>query len=122
MFDTSSAGRIGLAAALVAGLAACSEYMDRKDTIDFSAGDAVHTNLVTHMVDPWPVHARNKNIPMHGERAARATERYRCYANPLHPGLPGEIFDNDAGGGGGGPPSVNVTVNSGPPPGPKLGC
>lgn len=63
---------------LLAGpaLAGCAEYMDRKDTIAFNAGEAVRTNIVTHVTDPWPVHARNKDIAFSGERLARVTRRY----------------------------------------------
>jgi hypothetical protein len=64
--------------AVCASLAGCSEYMDRKDTIDLSAGNAVQTNVVTHVIDPWPVHARNKNISFSGERMQRAVHRYNC--------------------------------------------
>jgi hypothetical protein len=63
-------------------LGACSEYaeyMDRKDTIAFSAGNAVQTNIVTHVPDPWPAYARNRNIDMDGERMQNAVERYRTY-------------------------------------------
>lgn len=62
-------------------LAGCSQYMDRKDTIAFSAGEAVQTNIITHVPDPWPVHARNKEIAFSGERIARAVRRYECGSN-----------------------------------------
>ena len=52
-------------------------YLDRRDTVSFAAGDAVATNKVTHMVDPWPPYAGNRNIAFDGERAALAAERYR---------------------------------------------
>ena len=52
-------------------------YLDRRDTVSFGAGDAVATNKVTHMVDPWPPRAGDRNIAFDGERAAMAAERYR---------------------------------------------
>jgi len=52
-------------------------YLDRRDTVSFAAGDAVASNKVTHMIDPWPVRAGDRNIPTDGERAAAAAERYR---------------------------------------------
>ena len=52
-------------------------YLDRRDTVSFAAGDAVATNKVTHMVDPWPARAGDRNIAFDGERAALAAERYR---------------------------------------------
>jgi hypothetical protein len=57
-------------------LAACSEYLDRKDTIAFSAGDAVATNTVTHVIDPWPRSSSNTHIAYDGERMQRVIERY----------------------------------------------
>lgn len=74
----------------VGGLVGCSEYLDRKNTIAFSAGNAVQTNIITHVPDPWPVHARNKNIAFDGERMQRAVERYRC----------GPVAGGGASGGG----------------------
>jgi hypothetical protein len=72
--------RAGLLAAL-AGAAltsACTDmYLDRRDSVSFAAGDAQASNAVTHMVDPWPVVAGNRNIAFDGDRMQAAAERYR---------------------------------------------
>jgi hypothetical protein len=52
-------------------------YTDRRDTIALSAGDAVASNKMTHMVDPWPRHSANRNIAFNGEKMQTAVERYR---------------------------------------------
>ena len=71
-------------AALLAALAAttltgaCTDmYLDRRDPVSFGAGDAPAANKVTHMIDPWPVAAGNRNIDYDGERMQAAAERYR---------------------------------------------
>jgi hypothetical protein len=72
--------RCGLvsALALAALLGGCADiYYDRRETVTFHAGDAVATNKVTHIIDPWPRAAANRNIEAHGERVQRAVERYR---------------------------------------------
>ena len=67
---------LALAAATLLG--ACTDmYLDRRDTVSFAAGDAVAANKVTHMVDPWPIRAGDRNIQYDGERMAAAAERYR---------------------------------------------
>lgn len=66
--------------ALIAGmvLSGCSDlYFDRRETIVPSAGDALASNRVTQMVDPWPPSSANKNIAFNGERMQAAVERYR---------------------------------------------
>lgn len=90
-------------AALVAGfsLSGCSEYMDRKDTIAFNAGEAVQTSIVAHVTDPWPAHSRVKDIAFSGERMARAT---RCYE--LGP------RQNTASGTAAGAGAVTLNVNA----------
>lgn len=56
----------------------CSDiYFDRRETVALGAEDAVATNKVTHMVDPWPRHSANRNIAFNGERMQAAHERYR---------------------------------------------
>jgi hypothetical protein len=77
---------------VAAGLSGCAEYVDRKDTIAFSAGNAVQTNIVTHVVDPWPTSSRNKNFATSGQRMQRAIENYRCGRTPNGTG------DNGDGG------------------------
>src|SRR5512139_1476611 len=57
-------------------LTACSEYLDRKDTVAFSSGDSVAINQVTHVIDPWPRHSSNTRISYDGARMQRAMERY----------------------------------------------
>jgi len=58
-------------------LGGCSEYLARRDTIALSGGDAVATNVVTHMVDPWPRESANRNIAFNGAKIETAYERYR---------------------------------------------
>ena len=64
-------------AAVLAMLAGCSEYLDRRDTIALSGGNAVATNKVTHMVDPWPRDSANRDIAFNGEKMETAIARYR---------------------------------------------
>ena len=71
-----------IAAAAVAGtmLAGCSDpglYLDRRDTIALSAGDANEANKVAQVVDPWPPYSGNTNIAFNGQRMQSAVERYR---------------------------------------------
>ena len=53
-------------AAVLAMLAGCSEYLDRRNTIALSGGNAVANNMVTHMVDPWPRDSANRDIAFNG--------------------------------------------------------
>jgi hypothetical protein len=64
-------------AAVFATLAGCSEYLDRRDTIALSGGNAVATDQVTHMVDPWPRDSANRDIAFNGDKMQSAVERYR---------------------------------------------
>lgn len=52
------------------------------------ANDAVDSNKVTQMVDPWPRYSENRNIPFNGERMQGAVERYRRHEviKPVSPG------------------------------------
>jgi hypothetical protein len=67
-----------LALAATTLLGACTDmYLDRRDTVSFAAGDAPAANKITHMIDPWPIRAGDRNITFDGERMAAAAERYR---------------------------------------------
>jgi hypothetical protein len=61
-----------------AGLAGCSDiYLDHRDTVALSGGDAVAANEATQMVDPWPPNSGNNNIAYNGQKMQSAVERYR---------------------------------------------
>lgn len=64
-------------AALAGALAGCSEYTDRRDMISAYGGDAVHTDKVVQMIDPWPPHAAERNIAYNGNVMQSAVQRYR---------------------------------------------
>jgi len=68
--------RLALAVVLVT-LGGCSEYLDRRDSIALSGGNAIATNKVTHMVDPWPRASANRDIAFNGAKMETAVERYR---------------------------------------------
>jgi len=75
----ASATRTIVATALLgAMLGGCSEYyFDRREGITLHSGDAMASNRVTQMIDPWPAASGNRNIAYNGEKAAVAAERYR---------------------------------------------
>jgi hypothetical protein len=78
MSRNKSRGLTALALGATTLLGACTDmYLDRRDSVSFEAGDAVAANKVTHMIDPWPVYAGNRNIAFDGERMQAAAERYR---------------------------------------------
>jgi len=58
-------------------LAGCSEYLDRNDTMSPQSGNAVQTNKVTQMVDPWPAVSANRDIAFDGAVMGTAITRYR---------------------------------------------
>ncbi len=69
---------IAATVSLAALLGGCSDiYFDRRETVALGAEDAVATNKVLHMVDPWPRHSANRDIAFNGERMQAAHERYR---------------------------------------------
>jgi hypothetical protein len=54
-----------------------NRYLEREDTVTFSAGDAVASNAAVQVPTPWPRYSNNTTIAMDGERIARAVARYR---------------------------------------------
>ena len=76
-----SSARTRTCAAIIAVGAAvggCSDiYFDRRETVTLGANDAVETNKVVHMVDPWPRSSTNRQLAFEGERMQAANERYR---------------------------------------------
>jgi type IV pilus biogenesis protein CpaD/CtpE len=82
-------------------LSACNQYLERKDTITMSAGDAVAANEAAQVIDPWPRHSQNNNIPMDGVKAQRAIQQYR--SNGVN-GQPPSGGPPSGGGGPGAPP------------------
>ncbi len=69
-------------------LCGCSEYLERRETISFHAGDAAAANRAVHTIDPWPRAAQNTTIPTSGRRVADAIERYETRANGNGPAAP----------------------------------
>jgi hypothetical protein len=96
-------------------LAACSQpdlYLDRRETVGQSSGDAIAANAVTQMVDPWPANAGNKNIAFNGQKMQSAIERYRTnrVIPPVDPTTSDVIVPPAAAA----TPVVSVTQNSNP--------
>lgn len=77
MPPSSNVVRMLALAAALALLAGCSDYLDRRDTISLQGGNAVQTNKVTQMVDPWPAASADRNIAYNGAVMQTAAERYR---------------------------------------------
>jgi hypothetical protein len=71
-------GTVAVALLGAAALAGCSDlYMDRRDTIALSAGDAVAANAVAQVYDPWPARSRDVDYAANGQKMQTAVERYR---------------------------------------------
>jgi hypothetical protein len=77
MHPSNKVAGVLVIASVLTVLSGCSEYLDRRDTVSIHGGDAVATDKVTQMVDPWPPASAQKNIGFNGERMESALERYR---------------------------------------------
>ncbi|MFA6267316.1 MAG: hypothetical protein WC670_16555 [Pseudolabrys sp.] len=64
-------------APVIVALTGCSEYLDRTDTMTWQSGNAVQTDKVTQMVDPWPAVSANRDIAFDGAVMETAMTRYR---------------------------------------------
>jgi len=64
-------------AALLTALGGCSEYFDRRDDVALTGGNAVATNKIVQMVDPWPQASANRDIVFDGNKMEAGYERYR---------------------------------------------
>jgi hypothetical protein len=52
-------------------------YFQRIDTNSVVSGDAREVNAVTQIIDPWPRYARDRRIPVNGQRMVGAIDRYQ---------------------------------------------
>lgn len=85
-----------VAAALAVGalgmtIGGCSQiYLDRRDSIALSAGDAIAANDAVQVIDPWPPRSGNTNLVFSGQRMQAAAERYRTntVVQPVDPMAP----------------------------------
>jgi hypothetical protein len=64
-------------ALLLSGCGYSELAVERRDTVSRYSGDAVATNRVVHMIDPWSPASGQRDIAFNGERAVAAIERYR---------------------------------------------
>jgi hypothetical protein len=84
-------------------------YLDRRDSIELSAGDANASNIAMQMVDPWPRYAGNKNIAYNGQRMQAAVERYRNNEVTPPRGISASTTYGAQSGAGNGTPANNNT-------------
>ena len=69
---------VTVAVVLGTALAGCSDiYYDRRETVSFSADEAVASAQATQIIDPWPASASRRDHTTNGPRVAGAIERYR---------------------------------------------
>lgn len=57
-------------------LGGCADYVKRRDTITFAAGEAHSWNSVVHTADPWPPYVMNNRIHGDGQRTQAVIQRY----------------------------------------------
>jgi hypothetical protein len=104
----ATAAAVGLGIWL-GGCTQADQYLDRREAVSLSAGDAVAANQATQIVDPWPAYSGDKNLAFNGQKMQSAVERYRTgkVAPPVDP--MNLESTNDAGSG----QSNQTVVNTG---------
>ena len=60
----------------------CSEdwfapYLQRHDGVTLSGGNAKDENAISQIIDPTPPYVYDRRLPLNGQRAVSAMERYR---------------------------------------------
>ncbi len=81
-------------------------YLDRRETIAQSGGDAVAGNTVNQMVDPWPAYSGDKNIAFNGDKMQQAVARYRT-GKEIQPEDPENFMSTNQTG-----QTISTTVNN----------
>jgi hypothetical protein len=77
VLSKSGSRTVAAIALLCTTVAGCSDtYFDRRDSVSLSAGDAIATNKVTQVIDPWPVYSGNTRIAYSGQRTQAGMDRY----------------------------------------------
>ena len=91
----------------LAGNDEMDRYFQRSDTITMSAGDAVRTNEVTHIINPWPYYVGDRRITTDARPVGAAVTRYSTTTQPVDqlPTIsdPSELI--------GQPPPTNQNIN-----------
>jgi hypothetical protein len=75
----SRSGIKGIAAVVViaSAVAGCADiYYDRRETVGSGSGDALETNKVAQMIDPWSRASANNRIAFNGQLMQAAQDRY----------------------------------------------
>lgn len=75
-------------------------YLQRKDTVTLSAGDAKEVNARTHMLSQWPNGVGDRRIVHEGSRMARAAECYRSQPLQRTGGTSSQAQTTPTAGGG----------------------
>jgi hypothetical protein len=94
-----------------------ASYLQRKDTVTLSAGDASRANALAQTIHPWPHGVGDNRIPMEGTRAVGAIATYNC-PNPKQGPLTTTTqsqTQSQSGSGGSGTATTNSTAQTGRP-------
>jgi hypothetical protein len=77
MWSRSGTKRVAAVVVIAAAVSGCAEiYYDRRETVGSGSGDALATNKVTHMIDPWSRASANSRIAFNGQLMQAAQDRY----------------------------------------------
>ncbi len=84
-----------------------TRYAERIDPVSVVSGDAQDVNAAIQIIDPWPSYARDRRIPVNGQRMVGAINRYQnpsqlgAQAPTLAPAIPSSASGGGGSGGGG---------------------
>lgn len=67
----------GLCALLLTGCRETNGYWAQRNSITLGAGDAPAHNRAVQTIDPWPVYAKNTDLPADGKRMMVGIKRYQ---------------------------------------------
>jgi hypothetical protein len=77
MWSRSGTKGIAVVVVIASAVAGCAEiYYDRRETVGSGSGDAIETNKVAQMIDPWSRASANNRIAFNGQLMQSAQDRY----------------------------------------------
>jgi hypothetical protein len=110
---------------LASALSGCTSYyadtvydhFDRRETIARGAGDAVATDRVAQMYDPWPPASANRNLTASGPVVEAGIVRYRTgrVIQPVGIGTSSAGYGQNAGPGTAAAPAPGSVTTSATP-------